>query len=88
MLSRPDPSPDNMNKLCLVFLGVFLIALHLTSQAQAQARNTTMAPMAANTTMLHHNTTGNSTQDKSSGGRTEGSVLLLALALGLLHGWF
>ncbi|GAA6230853.1 signal transducer CD24-like [Lates japonicus] len=67
-----------MNKLCIVYLGVFLLALHLSSQvAQAQSM------VAAN------NSTTNVTTNKNGCERADGLTLLLPLALAawLLHGW-
>ncbi|KAM7403973.1 hypothetical protein PAMA_004405 [Pampus argenteus] len=77
-----------MYKMCVAFLGVFLLTLHLSSQVMAQNVTTTTA-MYMNTTMSNYTMapTVNTTSKDNGCGRTDASTLLpLALAAALLHG--
>lgn len=75
-----------MSKMCLAYLGLFLLALSLLSSQVVQAQNSTEATMNATMTPSVNITT----DDKNSCGRTDVFTLLLPLALGtsLLHAWW
>ncbi|CAJ1074131.1 hypothetical protein E3U43_014968 [Xyrichtys novacula] len=78
--------------MCLVHLGLFLLALSILSSQMVQAQNATEAPML-NTTKPNNTMTTLAVdvteKGKSSCGRTDAFTLLLPLALGasLLHSW-
>ncbi|KAG7510572.1 hypothetical protein JOB18_025590 [Solea senegalensis] len=76
-----------MNKLSVIVLGVFLLAL-LSSQV-VQAGITTAAPTSGNHSVTPTASVNATSKDKSGCERSAGvSVLLpLALAASLLHGW-
>ncbi|KAM7376598.1 hypothetical protein PAMP_006321 [Pampus punctatissimus] len=77
-----------MYKMCVAFLGVFLLSLHLSSQVMAQ-NVTTAVPMNATMSNYTMGPMVNTTSKGNGCERTDASTLLLPLAVAatLLHSW-